>query len=51
MPPPNVSPATPVLETMPDGTARPNACVAWSTSLHLQPAPTSAVRAEGSTLT
>src|SRR3954453_11782041 len=46
-PPPNVSPATPVLEIIPDGTARPNACVAWSTSLHLQPAPASTVREEG----
>ena len=32
VPPPSVSPATPVDETMPNGTARPKACVAWSTS-------------------
>ena len=40
-----------LVETMPDGTAKPNACVAWSTSPHLQPAPTRTVRDEGSTLT
>ena len=28
MPPPSVSPPTPVVEMMPDGTASPNACVA-----------------------
>ena len=28
VPPPSVRPATPVVETMPEGTARPNACVA-----------------------
>ena len=51
MPPPSVSPPTPVLPMMPDGTASPNACVAWSTSLHLQPPPTRTVRDDGSTCT
>src|SRR5215469_9430656 len=51
IPPPRVRPATPVLETMPDGTASPKAWVAWSTSRHLHPAPTNTVREEGSTLT
>src|SRR6516165_1486541 len=50
IPPPNVSPATPVVEMMPEGTASPNACVAWSTSAHFEPAPTSTVRDDGSTL-
>ncbi len=51
VPPPSVSPATPVVETMPNGTARPKACVAWSTSPEVQPAPTRTVRSPGSTRT
>src|SRR5205814_10135938 len=39
-PPPRVSPATPVVETMPKGTARPKGWVAWSTSPDVQPGPT-----------
>ena len=50
IPPPRVSPATPVWVTMPLGTARPNACVARSTSPSSAPAWTRAVRASGSTL-
>ena len=34
MPPPSVSPPTPVDEMNPHGTASPNGCVAWSTSPH-----------------
>src|SRR5262249_42321668 len=49
MPPPSVSPATPVEEIKPVGTARPNGCVAWSTSPQTQPAATRTVRATGST--
>ena len=49
MPPPSVSPATPVCVTMPDGTASPNACVSWSSSPSRTPACTRAVRASGST--
>ena len=37
MPPPSVRPPTPVVEMMPTGTARPNACVAWSTSPSIAP--------------
>ena len=51
MPPPSVRPATPVVETMPNGTARPKACVAWSTSPDVQPGSTRTVRFAGSTRT
>ena len=51
MPPLRVRPATPVVEMMPKGTAWPKACVAWSTSPVMQPAPTLAVRPLGSTRT
>src|SRR5207237_1066380 len=37
MPPPSVSPAIPVVEMMPPVVARPNACVAWLKSPHVQP--------------
>ena len=43
MPPPRVKPPTPVVEMIPDGTASPNACVAWSTSPQVQPPPTRTV--------
>src|SRR5438874_7831876 len=49
MPPPNVSPPTPVVEMKPLGVASPKACVAWSTSPQVQPPSTRAVRATGST--
>ena len=49
IPPPSVSPATPVWVTMPDGTARPNAWVSRSRSPSSAPACTRAVRASGST--
>ena len=39
----------PVVETIPAGTARPKAWVAWSTSPWVQPGPTRTVRAAGST--
>ncbi len=44
MPPPRVSPPTPVVEMMPLGVARPNPWVAWSTSPHVQPPSTRTVR-------
>ena len=47
MPPPRVSPPTPVLEMIPAGTARPNAWVAWSTSPSRAPPSTRAVCATG----
>ena len=49
MPPPNVSPPTPVVEMKPLGVASPKACVAWSTSPQVQPPSTRTVRADGST--
>ncbi len=48
-PPPSVRPPTPVVETIPLGVASPKPCVAWSTSLHLQPPSARTVRAPGST--
>ena len=51
MPPPSVSPPTPVDETIPNGTARPKAWVAWSTSPEVHPGPTRTVRVAGSTRT
>ena len=51
IPPPSVSPATPVCVTMPDGTASPNACVSRSSSPSRTPACTRAVRCSGSTRT
>ncbi len=51
VPPPSVSPATPVLLTMPNGTASPKPCVAWSTSAELQPGSTRTVFLPGSTRT
>ena len=48
-PPPSVSPATPVVDTRPPVVASPWACVARSSSAQVQPAPTRAVRAAGST--
>ena len=50
-PPPSVSPAMPVVELIPIGTASPWACVAASTSASVAPGSTRAVRASGSTLT
>jgi hypothetical protein len=49
MPPPSVSPATPVCVTIPPVVARPNAWVAWSSSPHSTPPSTFALRASGST--
>ena len=43
MPPPRVSPATPVEPTMPPVVARPKACVAWLKSAHVAPASARAV--------
>ena len=51
IPPPSVSPATPVCVTMPEGTASPNACVSRSSSPSRTPACTRAVRCSGSTRT
>ncbi len=51
IPPPSVSPATPVCVTIPDGTASPNACVSRSSSPSRTPAWTLAVRFSGSTRT
>ena len=50
-PPPSVSPATPVVELMPSGVARPCACAAASKSFSSAPAPTRAVRLAASTST
>src|SRR5215469_9232623 len=50
-PPPSVKPPTPVVEIIPDGTANPNACVAWSTSPQVHPPPTRTVFVVGSTCT
>ena len=49
MPPPSVSPPTPVVPMMPQGTAPPASCVAASTSFQTQPPPTRTVRAAAST--
>ena len=49
MPPPSVSPPTPVVEMTPHGTASPCSCVAASTSPHVAPPPTRTVRAPAST--
>jgi hypothetical protein len=49
MPPPSVSPATPVVDTSPPVVARPNACVSWSKLFHVTPASTRATRRAGST--
>ena len=38
MPPPRVNPASPVVVTMPAGTANPNGWVAWSSSPRRTPA-------------
>ena len=43
MPPPSVSPPTPVVEMIPQGTASPCGWVAASTSAHVQPPPTRTV--------
>src|SRR5438874_5037234 len=51
MPPPSVSPATPVCVTIPAGTASPNACVSRSSSPRSTPACTRTVRRPGSTRT
>ncbi len=47
IPPPSVSPATPVCVTIPDGTASPNACVSRSSSPSSTPAWARAIRALG----
>ena len=47
IPPPSVSPPTPVVEMIPHGTARPCSCVAASTSPQVAPPPTRTVRALG----
>ena len=49
MPPPSVSPPTPVVEMKPLGVASPKGCVAWSTSPQVQPPSTRTVRAGRST--
>src|SRR5207248_7970304 len=51
IPPPCVSPPTPVVEMIPHGTASPYGLVAASTSPQVQPPPTRTVRASGSTVT
>jgi hypothetical protein len=51
MPPPSVSPPTPVCEIWPAGTARPCSCVAASTSPSRAPPPTRTMRRSGSTST
>ena len=51
MPPPNVRPVTPVVETIPPVIARPKACAAWLRSPQVAPAPTRAVLFLGSTRT
>ena len=50
-PPPSVSPAMPVVELMPSGVARPNACASRSNSPSVAPGSTRAVRAAASTRT
>ena len=51
MPPPSVSPPTPVVEMIPLGVARPCSPVTGSTSPQVAPPPTRTVRAFGSTST
>ncbi len=51
MPPPRVSPPTPVVDRNPDGVARPNPPVAWSTSPQTQPPSARTVLSAGSTVT
>ena len=51
IPPPSVSPPTPVWETWPAGTARPCAWVAASSSARSVPPPTRTIRRSGSTWT
>ena len=51
IPPPSVSPATPVCEIKPPGLANPCACVAASKSAHVAPGCTRAVRPGASTTT
>ena len=51
MPPPNVSPATPVEPTTPPGVTRPNACVAESKSSQVAPPCERAIRPSPSTST
>ena len=50
MPPPRVSPPTPVEAMKPDGVAMPKPTVAWSTSPQVAPPSTRTVRAAGSTV-
>ena len=50
MPPPRVSPATPVVEMIPPVVASPKLCAAWSKSPQSQPPWTRATRASGSIL-
>ena len=50
-PPPSVRPATPVVELMPVGVARPNFCASLSKSASVAPGSTRAVREAGSTWT
>ena len=50
MPPPRVSPATPVCETTPTGQTSPAACACSSSSARSAPPATRAVRAPGSTV-
>ena len=50
-PPPSVRPATPVVELMPIGVARPNFCASLSKSARVAPGSTRAVREAGSTWT
>lgn len=51
MPPPSVSPPTPVVEMMPPVVARPNAWVAWLKSPHVAPPSARAVWSRKSTRT
>src|SRR5262245_7515525 len=51
IPPPNVRPDTPVCDTIPPGVAREKACVSRSTSAHVAPAWTHAIRRLRSTMT
>lgn len=50
-PPPSVRPATPVVELIPSGVARLNACASLSKSAKVAPGSTRAVPAVGSTRT
>ena len=49
MPPPRVSPVTPVEPTTPPGVTRPNACVAGRSRARSRPLARNAIRASGST--